>query len=251
MARQLKRQDEEFAREALNRLLIQHGEKKNIKWIPHERPDWLVSIEGEKIGVEVTWVSPSVRLGGRSYPSRGVAATMVRWLESLAESLQDEGLVNGLYIVSMRPFVEFQEKSPDLRAAITSYIDQTESVEVAPDQRLPGNWRIRKRGLRPNLLSYTYSLRQGGWEVDIRKRIKHLIYEAVERKEKLLGGLEIPTVLALVDDYHFADAEMWAEAAEDIPTSAESIVRVHGNYRCQVLTGTEFLHGQGAANHTE
>ena len=236
---EVKRKDEEFAREAVSRYLARNDDNRNMVWTPSEAPDWILTLNGEELGVEVTWVSDFVELDRKRYPSRGVFATMGRWIDSLAADLEksEDIDVDGLYIVSMRPFARLREESANQRALITEYIQETNSLPKAAGMQLLGGWWIRKWDRSCNLLSYSIRTGGGGWESEVRERLQLLVAAAIKRKERLVESMEHPLVLALVDDYHFADTEMWRHAVAFTECDAFSVVRVYDNFECDALRG--------------
>lgn len=248
---EVKRRDEEFAREAISRYLARNDDNRNIVWKPSEAPDWILSLNGEELGVEVTWVSDFVELDGKRYPRRGVFATMGRWIDSLNADLEEseDVEVDGLYIVSMCPFARLREESANQRALITEYIHETSSLPKAAGVSLLGGWRIRKWDQSRNLLSYSIRTGGGGWESEIRDRLQLLVATAIQRKERLIKSTECPIVLALVDDYHFADTEMWRHAVALTECNAFSVVRVYQNVKCDALRGAWAPLPQKPANH--
>lgn len=245
----VKRRDEEFAREALTRYLCPPLRRSELVWEPDEAPDWRVRLAGREFGVEVTWVTGTTNVDGKPLPTRQVSASLTSWVESLRVEVEAEPWLKGLYIISMRPIRDLRKQSERLREEIVAYIRRTTHLSEARRHRLPGGWSVGKYRGSSTQLSYCFSVGGGGWKGDIEIEAERLIGTAMRRKESLLRSSSLPIVLALVDDYHFADLGAWKDATKTVVMSeALSVFRVHGEYHCDLLRGKDLREWRVPAN---
>ena len=63
-----------------------------------------------------------------------------------------------------------------------------------------------------------------------------LVKERMQAKADLPQYADFPVILLLVDDYHYAEAELWQTAVlPDDASAFEAVIRIFGEYECQVL----------------
>ena len=246
---QPKRRDEEFAREAVTRFLCPPFLRSELGWNAHEAPDWILNLGSEVLGVEVTWVTGTTEVDGKTVLNRELSASLSQWAEALSLEIEAEPWFSGLYILSMEPIPDLRRQSQHIREHVFAYAKETHQVAEAPPRRLPGGWNIGKHRGSTNQLSYCYSVGSGGREGDIKIEAARLIADAVGRKNSLVRSSRMPVALALVDDYHFAALETWREVAQATgPTKAHCLFRVHGEYECDLLAGEDLRELKVPAN---
>jgi hypothetical protein len=225
----LARRDEEFARESFSRALPRFGSSEPVSWEEGtEPPDFFLNLGAERYAVEVTRIVGQIELGGRKESKRKSGALLQRFADELQVTALEQGILRGAYVLWLEPIPDFKEVAPLARAAFLDYVARTKSRGL--------HWSITKFHDEKTYLLATRSEGTGGRLSEIVKDFPGLVNSAVESKAAKLSAINIPHILLLVDDYHYASADLWRHGILASPCqSFHAIARVFQEFECQIL----------------
>lgn len=241
----LARQDEQFAKEAFSRFLRRVNPSTPLLWEQGtQAPDFFLTAGGVRYAVEVTRVVGTAPVGGQRLSTRAVQAPLLRFVNELQTEACKRGILQGTYEVWLEPVPNLRQVARSARDRFLGYIARTKEQVSAPEDlvlELRGvKWSIRKHHGQEDCLCLTMSDDSGGWEYEIRKEFTGLFQAAIKRKINTTAKLGEPKILLLVDDYHYADAQLWRNSLQDSDrTTFHTIARAYCDYNCQVLWSIE------------
>jgi hypothetical protein len=237
----LARLDEEFAKESFSRALSGLGVSGKVVWAPGtEPPDFFLSLDAERFAVEVTRIVGQIELGGKRESKRKSGAVLQRFAEDLQNIAREQEILRGAYVMWLEPLHDFAEIAPTARLAFLDYVSRTRSLPRAPKKvvlKRPGlHWSIEKVHDQKDYLLAMRSEGSGGLLSEIVKDLPGLVAATAEVKKVKLAAIDMPHILLLVDDYHYADAGAWRNAAAgSFRGNFHTIARVFQEYECQIL----------------
>ncbi|MES1244561.1 MAG: hypothetical protein ABUT39_23345 [Acidobacteriota bacterium] len=235
------RLDEEFAKEAFSRALPELGTLGPVIWeAGAEPPDFFLLLSEERFAVEVTRIVGQIELDGKRESKRKSGAVLRRFAEALQVTAREQGILRGAYVVWLEPVSDFAEIEPQARLAFLDYVSRTRNLRKAPREvilkRRSLHWSIEKIHDQKDYLLAMRSEGTGGRLSEVVKDLPNLVATAAEAKKAKLAALAMPHILLLVDDYHYADSDMWQNAAANsLCASFHTIARVFQEYECQIL----------------
>ncbi len=246
------RQDEEFAKESFSRALQRCGISESASWEEgSEPPDFLLTLGGDRYAVEVTRIVGQIELGGRKESKRKSGARLQHFADELQEAAREQGILQGAYVLWLEPIADFNEVAPTARTVFLDYVARTKELSSAPGEvvlkRRGMHWSITKFHDKKDYLLATRSEGTGGLLSEVVRDFPDLVSAAVESKAAKLATINIPHILLLVDDYHYASADLWQHG---IPApfcrTFHTIARVFQEYECQILYSTNSAWSQHA-----
>lgn len=238
------RLDEEFAKESFSRAFLRLGISDLAVWAKgKEPPDFFLTLGAELYAVEVTRIVGQVELGGRRESKRKSAAILQRFADDLQDTAREQGILRGAYVLWLEPTDDFKEIAPKVRRAFLDYVSRTKDLPSAPREtvlkRHGLHWSITKFHDKKTYLLATRSEGTGGLLSEVVKDFPRLLGAALEAKTAKLASLSMPRILLLVDDYHYADKQLWHnEALAPFHQTFHTIARVFQEYECQILWST-------------
>lgn len=239
------RLDEEFAKESFSRIFPRLGISEQVVWERGtEPPDFFLTLGAELYAVEVTRIVGQIELNGRREPKRKSAAILQRFADELQDTAREQGILRGAYVLWLEPTDDFKEVAPKARLAFLDYVSRTKDLASAPGETV-----LKKRGLHWSITKFhdnkTYLLATrsegtGGLLSEVVKDFPGLLSIALETKAAKLAALSMPRILLLVDDYHYADEQLWChEVLVPFHQTFHTIARVFQEYECQILWSTK------------
>jgi hypothetical protein len=257
----LARRDEEFARESFSRALTRFGISEPVSWEEGtEPPDFFLNLGAERYAVEVTRIVGQIELGGRMESKRKSGAILQRFADELQEAAREQGILRGAYVLWLEPIPDFKEVAPKARTSFLEYVARTKDISSAPEdiilKRRGLHWSITKFHDRKDYLLATRSEGKGGLLSEVVKDFPGLVTTAVKAKTTKLATINIPHILLLIDDYHYASADLWRHGVlAPFCQTFHTIARVFQDYECQILfskssTWSQEATCEGAANQT-
>ena len=237
----MKRRDEEFARQAFSGALARLGVSEPVVWEEGaEPPDFFLGIGVERYAVEVTRVVGQVELGGRRESKRKSGTVLQRFADELQDTARQQGILRGAYVLWLEPISDFKDVEPKARAAFLQYVSRTRELSSAIEEivlkRRGLHWSIRKLHDQKTYLLATRSEGTGGLLSEVVEDFPGLLKTAVETKVAKLTAVNMPHILLLVDDYHYASGDLWRhDVLTPFRQKFHTIARVFQEYECQIL----------------
>lgn len=242
----MKRRDEEFARKAWTRFLVEAGHDGEALWEDGaEPPDYRLKTSVGSFAVEVTWITDRVQLGEKTYAEPAVIAALRRFVRDLRECAGRESLVTGAYVLGLDGVSQLAERKPGLLEECLDYMRATQEIGSAQELVLlevgAARWTIQKVHSDRCYVHGVYAASADGiWQGQIEKDLRSCLTKALERKAAKLSRVTLPRVLLLVDAYHLAESADWkACMPRDLLGTFHTVARVHGNHECQLLHSVE------------
>lgn len=236
------RKDEEFAKEAFSRFLARLGSSHD--WCEgSEPPDYFLHIEETSFAVEVTQIVEQVDLGTHVSSTTGVNRALTAFTRRLQTEAVARNILHGSYVIDFSPIPHLKAQQDTIRGKLLEYISTTQHNKTSDwvtTHRVAG-WpaiQIRKASGSGAVIYELIGGAEGKWEGDVLSEISQLIQRAIETKAGRLQGVPGDHILVLIDAYHYASAEAWNAVASwprFLTSSFHSVVRVHGDYQCQIL----------------
>lgn len=233
--------DEAFAKEAFTRLLQRLGVAEPPVWeAGAEPPDFFLTLGNARYGVEVTRVVAQVELGGKVQSKHRVGAPLDRFAKELQETARQRGILHGAYVISIEPIPDFKEVAPKARDAFLDYVLRTRDMTTAPEEfvleRPDSHWSIQKYHDEKTYLLAVRDEGSGGLMSEILQDFPGLLETAIEGKAHKLAAVDLPWILLLVDDYHYAGRDLW-RASVHTPSRPKfhTIARTFQDYECEIL----------------
>jgi len=221
--KQGKRSDEEFGKSKFDEFLKSLSLDNNLTWEKgDEPPDYYLYINGNKYAVEITTLMEKVSIGDNipPIPTKGIEGSLRSFVKNVEETAKKNGYLNGVYTVSfLRHIHGFKEIKEELKNSLLEYIKNTKNLENHPEkevfrQRIGGICDISKNHNKSNRVD-SNGIRLGWGEVDSYKLPKEsdvsyqLLKERIDNKMGKLKKINEPKILILLDNYHFAESEVY------------------------------------------
>jgi len=247
----MKRRDEELCKTQFDAFLKTFSTAPQIIWKEvaqqDEPPDYYLLLGGTKFAVEVTTLMEKVSIGASSpLPHAVISRILQQFVDEVEIIARLEGYLYGEYLISFpTPIDDFASVREGIQSKLLEYIRRTSSLETAPTkaafertvpQQRPQQCRIQKvSNKRDKVLS-------GGpvwvkWESDAAVDIYDLLNESLDTKADKLKYIEEPKILLLLDEYRFADPEMYMRCASQLSSldSFHTLFVVQGGNRAFIL----------------
>jgi hypothetical protein len=237
----LARLDEEFAKESFSRAFTRLGISEPAIWAEGtEPPDFFLVLGAERYAVEVTRIVGQVELDGRRESKRRSSAMLQRFATELQDTARKQGNLHGAYVLWLEPIHDFKKVAPQARLAVLDYVSKTKHLPKAPGEtilkRSGLHWSITKFHDKKTYLLPTSSEGTGGLLSEVVKDFPDLLRSALEVKAAKLAALKMPLILLLVDDYHYANEQLWRnEVLVPFHQTFHTVARVFQEYECQIL----------------
>jgi hypothetical protein len=196
-----------------------------------------------RFAVEVTTLLEKVLVGnGLPLPHAVISKILQDFVENVETTARAEGCLHGDYLVAFpTPIDNFADVRGEIQGRLLDYIRSTGSLERSPleivfegivPQQTPQQCRIQKVG---NKLDRVVS---GGpvwakWEGDATVDLCGLLNQSLDTKVDKLRDITAPRILLLLDEYMFADQEMYEKCIPRISSlgSFHTVFVVQGNER--------------------
>lgn len=243
----MKRDDEEFCRAQFDTFMKQFFTPSQVTWEEvaqqDEPPDYYLLLGNTKFAVEVTTLTELVSVGTSSpLPYFVIQRFFERLVGKVEEIAKTEGYLQGRYLVFFpTPIDDFAAVRDRIRDKLLEYIRSASDLETAsfemvferivPQQR-PQQCGIQKIGSKPNRV-----LRGGPvpakWQGKAAEEICDLLNESLNTKAGKLKDVGEPRILLLLDDYQFADRQMYKDCVHHLSSLAHfhTIFIVQGHKR--------------------
>jgi hypothetical protein len=245
----MKRADEESCKTQFDAFLRKFFAPSEVIWKEvaqqDEPPDYYLLLGNTQFAVEVTTLVEKVLVGSASsLPHAVISKILQDFVDEVEATAQAEDCLHGDYLVSF-PIDDFAAIRGEIQKGLLDYIRGTDSWERAPlkivferitPQQRPQQCGIQKVG---NKLDRVIS---GGpvwvkWEGDATIDLCGLLNESLTTKVDKLRDIAAPKILLLLDEYVFADPEMYGKCIPQISSlsSFHTVFVVQGNKRGFVL----------------
>jgi hypothetical protein len=194
-------------------------------------PDWYLDVGESRFAVEATSVTEIFTLGGTQIPSPGVYVSLASFVNDLEETARSQGILSGSYLVCLSPIPNFPQHRASLESQFMAYIKDTQNLASAPLLFLGfiGNNEvsIQKVGGIEDRVAEAISMeaKSGG---QAREELKSYLDAALATKTHKLRAVQEPTVLPILDDFHYSHVADWRTAIAQSPDRASfsAIVRI-------------------------
>jgi hypothetical protein len=228
----MKRSDEELCKAQFDSFIKQFFSPQRMIWeeIPQqdEPPDYYLLLGDTKFAVEVTTLMELVSVGTlSSLPRFQIVRFFEQFVGKIEEIAKNEGYLRGYYLVSFSaPIEDFSAVHDKVRDRLLEYIRNTSHVETAPFQCLfervvpqqrPQECGIQKLGSRPVRIVSGAPV-WAKWEGEAAEGIYSLLHEILNIKMHKLADIGEPIILLLLDEYRFADRQMFEKCIHRIPS---------------------------------
>ncbi|MDE3090782.1 MAG: hypothetical protein KGJ80_15510, partial [Chloroflexota bacterium] len=134
----MKRSDEEFCRSEFDKFLRESLGKTSIVWEEvaqsSEPPDYYLQLGDYRFAVEVTSIRETIKITPSPLTATGLSAASKKFVESIEKSAVDEGILTGMYVVTLEPMDAFAEVKNLIAERILSYVRSTKDLLVAQRQ---------------------------------------------------------------------------------------------------------------------
>jgi hypothetical protein len=232
----VKRADEEFCRGQFDTFITQFVAPSEVAWEEvaqrDEPPDYYLLLGNTKLAVEVTTLVELDSVGTSSpLPHFQIRRVLEQFVDKIEETAKERGL-QGNYLVSFSaPIDNFAAVQDEIQHKLLEYIWSTRGLETASlkivfervvSQQRPQQCGIQKLGSKRNRVV------TGGpiwpkWEGEAAQGICDLLRESLNAKADKLKGIEEPRILLLLDEYPFADRQMYESCVHRL----SSLVHFH------------------------
>jgi len=230
----MKREDEEFCKAQFDTFVKQFFTLPEVTWEEvaqrDEPPDYYVCLGNTRFAVEVTTLMELVSVGTSSpLPHFQIHRLLEKFVDNVEEIAGKAGYLQGNYLVSFStPIDNFSDVQDEIRDKLLGYIQNTSDTETSPleivferivPQQRPQQCGIQKLGNKPNRVV------EGGpvwvkWEGEAAEGICDLLNESLDTKAGKLKGIGEPKILVLLDEYRFADRQMYEDCARRLSSLA-------------------------------
>jgi hypothetical protein len=230
----MKRADEEFCKAQFDTFIKQFFTLSEVTWEEvaqrDEPPDYYLFLGNTRFAVEVTTLMELVSVGASSpLPHFQIHRLLEQFIDRVEEIAREEGYLQGNYLVSFStPIDNFADVRDGIRDKLLEYIQSTSGIETSPleivferiiPQQRPQQCGIQKLGSKPNRVI------GGGpvwvkWEGEAAEDICDLLNESLNTKADKLKGVGEPKILVLLDEYRFADRQMYEDCVHRLSSLA-------------------------------
>ncbi len=216
------RDEEEFCKGVMDRHLRQVDPAEDPKWsVGQDPPDYVLIWKGTKFHIEVTQLFHEYDNNGhRRIRTLWVKATVERITQKILKSAGDN--LTGWYVLTIRPpFNSLKNSESEIIREATEIIQTNNHghcSEILERQSQAGqHWQFQCiESSSPLRVSLKYSGGYGGWNSDVKQQFSEALQRCVTEKacnEKLFST-NSPLILVILDQYHLAAPEMFAECAQ-------------------------------------
>jgi hypothetical protein len=221
----MKRKDEEFCKAEFHNFVTKVLDPTSVRWEEvqdaDEPPDFFLSLGTQKFAVEVTNIMEIIDVSPRPLSSCGISAALSSFTDEVEKRARDEGILHGTYVIGLEPLDDFGKVKPSLIAAILDYVRATKTLATAPMEIVlrQGNSRcdVEKAGDQEDCIAEVISA-GGGWEGDLKKGLRQLIEDALNKKQYKLRNIDHPKILLFLDAYRYLLIRSWRGCASAIPS---------------------------------
>jgi hypothetical protein len=250
----MKRADEELCKAQFDAFVRRFSTPPKVTWEEvaqrDEPPDYYLLLDNTKFAVEVTTLIEVVRVGTSSpLPHFQIGRLFEQFVDKVEEIAKKEGYLRGNYLVSFStPIDNFAAVQDRIQDKLLEYIRSTSGSETAPletvfervvPQQRPQQCGIQKLDSGPDrvVVGRPFWFK---WEGEAAEGICDLLNESLNTKADKLKGVGEPVVLLLLDEYRFADRQMY----EDCVHRLSSLARFHTVFIVQGSRGGFPLHSR-------
>jgi hypothetical protein len=219
----MKRADEELCRAQFDTFMKKFFTPSQVTWEEvaqqNEPPDYYLLLGTMKFAVEVTTLIETVSVGTLSaLPHSVIRRFFQEFVDEVETIAKTKGYLQGDYLVSFStPIESFAVVQDVIRAKLLEYIQNTNGFDEAPlevvferstPQQRPQQCGIQKVGSELNRIV------AGGpvwakWEGEAAQDICDLLRQSLGIKADKLKDIAHPKILLLLDEYRFADQQMY------------------------------------------
>jgi len=228
----MKRADEEFCRAQFDAFVKRFFISTDVIWeeVPQqdEPPDYYLLLKDTRFAVEVTTLIEKVLVGTSVFLPYAVTGRILQqFVSEIENTARTEGYLRGNYLVSFsRPIDDFATVRDNIRVKLlehiqsTSHLEQT-SLEIIFEhtvtQQRPQQCGVQKVGNKPDRVVLGGPV-QMKWEGDAAEDICGLLNKNLDTKAGKLKDISEPKILLLLDEYQFADRQMYARCTYQLPS---------------------------------
>jgi hypothetical protein len=247
----LKRPDEEFCKAQFDAFIKQFFIPSQITWEEvtqqNEPPDYYLFLDNTKFAVEVTNLIELVSVGtSSSLPHSTISMFFQQFVNKVETEAQAEGNLQGNYLVSFpTPIDDFSIVHDGIKTKLLEYIRKTSAFETAPleivferlvSQKRPQQCGIQKLGSKRDRVTAAGPV-WIKWEGDAANDICDLVNESLVIKKDKLKNIPGPQILLLLDEYRFANRQMYENCAPHLspPINFHTVFVVRSNEEGFVL----------------
>jgi hypothetical protein len=247
----MKRADEEYCKAQFDAFLRKSFVSPKVTWedveTQDEPPEYYLRLGDLLFAVEVTTLVEKVLVGTRDpLPHAEISKILQDFVDEVGATAKAGGYLHGDYLVSFStPIDNFKAVRDEVQEGLLDYIQDTGGLErvplkivferILPLQR-PYQCGIQKVG---NELD---RIRSGTpfwmkWEGDARVDLCSLLDKSLNAKVYKLRKIAVPKILLLLDEYIFADPEMYEKCIPLISSLSffHTVFVAQGNKRGFVL----------------
>jgi len=230
----MKRADEEFCKAQFDTFIKQFFTLPEVIWEEvaqrDEPPDYYLFLGNTRFAVEVTTLMELVSVSASSrLPHFHIHRLLEQFVDNVEEIARKEGYLQGNYLVAFSTAIDnLTDVQDGMRDKLLEYIQTTSIVETAPletvferiaPQQRSQRCGIQKLGSKPNRVVV------GGpvwskWEGEAAEGICDLLSESLNTKADKLRGIGEPKILVLLDEYRFANRQMYEDCVHRLSSLA-------------------------------
>jgi hypothetical protein len=247
----MKRADEEFCKTQFDAFLRRFFASPGVVWEEvaqqDEPPDYYLLLGNARFAIEVTTLVERVPVGSASSLPHGVISKILwDFVEEVEATARAEGCLHGDYLVAFStPIDNFASVRNEIQKGLLNYVRDTGSQERVPlkivfervvTQQRPQQCGIQKVCNKPD------RVKSGSWvsakgRRDATTDLCNLLNESLNTKVDKLQDIAVPKILLLLDEYIFADPEMYRKCIPQISSLSlfHTVFIVRGNQRGFVL----------------
>ena len=210
------------------------------------RPDYYLTLKGQKFAVEVTSVFAEVDIGSKKVYRRDYTSLRRRIAKEIEEAAIQEGILRGNYeIIFFGPLGERPKRDlAKIKTKALDYIRRTENQSDAVGDIILGEreryCEIRKAGIDRNVvIQGSFHQDFWKWEGQPLAEVCELLQKAIFRKRRLLLHEPSPKILLLLHHYDFGKPEIYRQCGE-----IRSIDFFHSIFIVDSKEEGYFLHSQ-------
>ena len=233
----IKRNDEEFCRKQLDRYLRDQHPTAAMEWHPSERPDFWLSVDGQRFAVEVTQLLASYASESKDgkrvrITTQSVDESIIRFTNDVRARAKDAGILRGTYLLMFdAPFASFRREREKLLDQAVGFIERTQTIERGkeiPLCKVPIGLSIRKLGNSDDLVEWISTPDLEAWDGDQIRRLQELAGDAIEMKAKKMAHVQEKRILLLLNRYLLTLPQHYRHALTGV--AAEMLQQFHEIY---------------------
>jgi hypothetical protein len=243
----MKRADEELCKMQFDAFLRRFFAPSEVSWIEvaqqDEPPDYYLLLGNARFAVEVTTLLEKVPVGsGSPLPPAVISKILRDFVEEVEATAKAEGCLHGDYLVTFpTPIDDLTDVRSEIQGRLLDHIRSTGSLDSSSleivFERTVLQQRRQQCGIQKvgNRLDRVVSGEPvwAKWEGDATVDLCGLLNKSLDTKVNKLRDITVPKILLLLDEYVFADQDMYERCVPRISSlgSFHTVFVVQGNKR--------------------